>query len=78
MQCEMPLTHTITDARLIGWDPVRLLPVMIGRMTISLKKVASSQRSSMSMGVSTGLPMNLQDIYSPHPVGGIQLSVLKS
>ena len=69
----------ITDAVLIdlGLDG-RLIPVMICRMIISLKKVASSlQQSNIDTELSVGLPMSLQDTGPPRAVDTIRLSVFK-
>ena len=54
----------------------RLIPVMVTRMVISLKKVAS-ERQPLSLENPTSFPMGLQDDYSAHAVNGIPLSVLK-
>ena len=51
--------RTITGVGLIGLIVDRFIPVMICRMIISLKKVASSQRPPcMSVELSARLPTN--------------------
>lgn len=55
----------------------RLVPVMVTRMIISLKKAASSRQPHLDLGVSTGLQMDLQGVYSPHAVDSIPLSVFR-
>ena len=77
-QCEIFFACKMGDARLIDFGLVRLIPVMISRMTISLKKVASMQEAYMSLEIPTGVPTNLQDTHSPRPTDNIRLSLLKS
>ena len=74
----MLLAHAITDAWLTDLDLFRLIPMIISRMIVSLKKAASSRQPHMSMGIPTGLPMNPQDTSSSRSVGGIQLSVFRN
>ena len=74
-RCEMRLAHTIPNAWLIDLDSIRFIPMMIGRIIISLKKVASSQHRQLSIEVPTGSRSNPQDTNS-RPVENIQLSVL--
>lgn len=58
---------TINGVWLIDSDPVRLIPMMMARIIISLKKVAaSSRRPRLELGIPTGFPADLQDTYSPH------------
>jgi hypothetical protein len=60
------------DAWLIDLDLARLVPMMICRMIISLKKVAGSRQPQDT------IQTNLQDTYSRRPVDNIPLSVLKT
>ena len=73
----MPLAPTIRDSLLIDLDPVRLIPMMVSRIVISLKKFASERRGHLSVDVPSKMPMSVQDGYNSHPVEGIPLSVLK-
>jgi len=58
---------------------VVFIPMMICRMIMSLKKVASSQLPHTSVELRTGLPpMNLQDIHTPHAADGTPFSVFKN
>ena len=58
--------RTITHPRLIGLDLDRLIPVMICRMIISLKKAASSQQLlHMNAGPSDVPSTNVQDASPP-------------
>ena len=77
-QCETVSARTITDARLTEFDLDRLIPVMISRTIISVKKVASShQPLHMSAELLDGPPVTLQDACNPHSTEAIQLSVFK-
>lgn len=62
-QCEVFLARdrTTSSKRLIGLDFVRLIPMMIARMIISLKKVAAERYSNLGLVISTVLPMGMQD-----------------
>ena len=77
-RCEMLLVRTIIGMQLTGSGPVRFIPMMVTRMTISLKKVASSQQPYLDMDVPSGLPTDLEDNPSPRTAGGIRLSILGS
>jgi len=79
VRCKIILACTITDVWLIDCDLARVIPVMITRMIISLKKVASSGQPHASTDVlQSGLPTNLRDIYSFRPTDSMQLSVFKN
>lgn len=62
-RCKILLVCTITNTWLIDSDPHRYIPIMISRMIIALKKVASSRQAHRGVGA---LPTNLQDSYTPH------------
>lgn len=62
---------------LINLNLDRYIPMMISRMIISLKKVASSGQTHMGPDVPTVIPMSLQDTYTPHRVENIHLSTFK-
>ena len=55
----------------------RLIPMMICRMAISLKKAASTEQYLGDTEVPSVLPVNLQDAHSPRAMENIQLSVFK-
>lgn len=75
--CEMLLARTRSDAWLIDLDPFRLIPMMIVRVIISLKKAASQRQSYSGLEAPSMLSMNLQGGYSTHAVDGIPLSALE-
>lgn len=75
--CEMFLARTMGNVWLIHSDLARFMPMMITRMFISLRKVASSQRRRLDLEVPAGSPTHLQDGYSPRAVNIIPLPVLK-
>ena len=70
----MFLARATSDARLIDLDLVRLIPVMICRMIISLKKAATVKRSHITVEVSSVSRINQEDTDQEDSV---QLSVLK-
>ena len=70
--------RTISDLWLIDSDPVRFIPMMMARMIISLKEVASSRQPCLDLEVPSELLANLQDTHSPHTMDGIPLPVLES
>ena len=70
--------RTVTDQWLIDFDPDRFMPMMISRMIITLKKVAVSQQSYVSVEIPTApSTMNNRNVPSIHPMDDIQLSTLK-
>ena len=73
----MLLVCMATNAWLINSDLGRYIPMMISRMIMSLKEVASSRETHLVMDIPSALPMNLQDSYAPHRVESIRLSTLK-
>lgn len=77
-RCEISLTRTIIGVWLRNLDSVRFIPMMIARMIISLKEVASSRPLYLDPEMPSGSSTYFQDGHSPRVVGGIPLSVLKS
>ena len=76
--CKTISAQTVTRAWLTGPNLNRLIPVMICRMIVSLKKAASCQNlPQISSEFAAGLPISLHDAQSPHMVDGIQLSIFK-
>ena len=71
--CEMPPSLTVNDTELIPRPPVRFIPMMITRMIISLKKVASSRVPQMNLEIPSEFLVHLQDSYSPRPLFEIRL-----
>ena len=71
--CEV-FTYTRSDVWLINSDLVRFIPMMIARIIISLKKVASSRQPYLDLGIPSGLSMRLQDSHIT--ADNIQLSEL--
>ena len=75
--CEILLAQTIRDAWLSDLVLIRLIPVMITRMIISLKKSAS--KPHMDMEAPSAFTLGLQDSEcTAHTAEGIPLSVIKS
>lgn len=75
IQCEM--FHATSDTALIISDLFRFIPMMLARMIISLKKVASLQQLHLDPEILSGSPAQLQDGYSTRMVGTIPLAVLE-
>jgi len=74
----MLLAHTVTDVCVTDLDLARLIPMIISRIIVSLKKAASSRPLTMSLEIPTGLPMSLEDTRSPHTMDTVRLSVFES
>lgn len=68
---------TIADTWLMDLDFDRFIPMIICRMAMSLKRVANTQQSHMSVGTLPGLPEDSQNAHPPHAVDNIKLSTLK-
>ena len=78
-QCEAPFAFTISDALLTDLYLVRLIPIMISRMMISLKKAARSRQPHLDLEIPTGTSTNFQHSHSGHQaVDAIPLSVFTS
>ena len=78
IRCKTFLTRTVFEEWLINSDSTRFIPMMITRMIISLKKVASSRPPRLDMKAPIGLPTKLQDTRSPRTPDDIQLSEFRS
>lgn len=74
IRCKTFLTRTVFEEWLINSDSTRFIPMMITRMIISLKKVASSRQPYLDLGIPSGLSMRLQDSHIT--ADNIQLSEL--
>ena len=74
--CEILLTRIISD--MADSHLVRLIPMMMGRMIISLKEVANEQRSHPSVDIPSRFPTDVQESYFPRVGDGIPLSQFKS
>ena len=57
----MLLVCAIKNTMLISFGLYRFMPIMISRMIISLKKVASSRQAHVNVDVSGAFPMNTFD-----------------
>src|SRR5882757_7548530 len=67
----------VTD-RLIVLDITSFVPMMVSRMVISLKKVASSQPANPNVEVPSTTQISLRGGRPPHPEEGIHLTVFKT
>ena len=76
--CEILLARTICYAWLIDPAFVRLIPMMVTRMVVSLRKFASERQPHPLLEAPNALPMGSQNGHSPRAVDGIPLSVLKA
>jgi len=63
---------------MIDMDPTRFIPMMVTRIIISLKKVATERQPYLGPEIPTAPPTGAQDYHSPHVVDTIPLSALKS
>lgn len=76
--CKIFLAHIIiSDRWLTNFDITRLIPMMIARVIISLKKVASERQSYLGSEVPPISPVNLQGGRFTKAADGIPLSVLE-
>ena len=75
--CAMPPPLTVNDTELIPRPPVRFIPMMITRMIISLKKVASSRVPQMNLEIPSEFLVHLQDSCSPRPLFEIRLPAVE-
>jgi len=73
---EIISTRTITHGWLTNLGLDRFVPMMVSRMIMSLKKVATSQRLYATAELPIGQPTDT-DLYIPPAADGIQLSLLK-
>lgn len=76
MRREIISTHTITRGWLINLDLDRFIPMMVSRMIMSLKKVATSQRLYATAELPIEQPTDT-DPCIPPAADGIQLSLFK-
>ena len=67
-QCGIFFIVTTTNVRLTNLDPPRYIPMMISRMIISLKKVATTRQTYMGMDAANVLPTHECNSHTPHRV----------
>ena len=76
--CEILLTRTVSYVWLSDPALVRLIPMMITRMIISLKKVASERQPHPYLEAPSALPMGSHNGHSIRATDDIPLSVLEA
>ena len=77
MLCKILLACTTSNARLVtDMDLIRFIPMMVTRIIISLKKVATERQPYLGPEVPTEPPTGVHDYYSPNVADIVPLSTL--
>ena len=73
------LLARVADSLLIDFNLHSLMPMMISRMIMSLRRVAASPQTLKSLDVPVGTPTgNSQDAHCLYPADNIKLSVVNN